>query len=330
VILGISAGAPTAMLFSAIHPSRTRALILHGGYTRFLPGDGYDPGYDRSTVDSFTDNMIRKWGTGSGISALAPSLKHDPEARAFWARCQTLAASPAAAGTFLRALMAIDVRHVLSTIACPTLILHAARDRNVPVEAARSCRDLIRDAELIELDSDIHLIWLSDVIDEVTAHIERFVERSVASLGDFDRVLATVLAVETRHRDSWPEESFHSTVERWRGRPIDTPGLATFDGPARAVRCAQALLGAHASQGQDTGAAIHTGECVLAGNHAQGVAVDIARQLATHARSGEVLVSQTVRDLLAGSSITLERRDSYRFGGIEGVWDAFSVKPLGV
>jgi DNA-binding SARP family transcriptional activator/pimeloyl-ACP methyl ester carboxylesterase len=329
VILGVSAGAPTAMLFSAIHPSRTRALILHGGYARFLPGDGYDPGYDLATVDAFIDKMLREWGTGSGISSLAPSLKHDPAARAFWARCQTLAASPAAAGTFLRALMAIDVRHVLSTISCPTLILHAARDLNVPVEAARLCRDLIRGAQLVELDSDIHLIWLSDVIDEVTAHIERFVGRSVASLGDFDRALATVLAVAMRQRDSWPEESFHSIVEQWRGRTIDTPGLATFDGPARAVRCAKALLGALASQGQDTGAAIHTGECVLARNDVQGVAVDIARQLATHARSGEVLVSQTVRDLLVGSNITLERRDSHRFDGIDGVWDVFSVNPLG-
>jgi DNA-binding SARP family transcriptional activator/pimeloyl-ACP methyl ester carboxylesterase len=329
VILGISAGAPTAMLFSAIHPTRTHALILHGGYARFLPGDGYDPGFDRSRADSFTDNMIRKWGTGSGISALAPSRKHDPAARAFWARCQTLAASPAAAGTFLRAMMEIDVRHVLSTIACPTLILHAARDLNVPVEAARLCRNLIHGAELVELDSDIHLIWLSDVIDEITNQIERFIGREVASVGDFDRALATVLAVAMRHRDSWPEQWFHSTVEQWRGRPIDTPGLARFDGPARAVRCAQALLGALASHGQETGAAIHTGECVLAANDVQGAAVDIARQLAIHARSGEVLVSQTVRDLLVGSNITLERRDSQRFDGIEGVWDVFSVNNPG-
>jgi DNA-binding SARP family transcriptional activator/pimeloyl-ACP methyl ester carboxylesterase len=329
VILGISAGAPTAMLFAATHPDRTRALILHGGYARFLPGDGYDPGFDLATADVFVDKMIREWGTGSGISSLAPSFKHDPAARAFWARCQTLAASPAAAGTFLRALMEIDVRHVVSTIECPTLILHAARDLNVPVEAARLCRDLIRGAELVELDSDIHLIWLSDVIDEVTANIERFVERSIPSFSDIDRALATVLAVPMRQRDSWPEESFHSTIDQWRGRPIDAPGLATFDGPARAVHCARALLGALSSQGHDTGAAIHTGECVLAGNDVQGAAVSIARQLAAHARSGEVLVSQTVRDLLVGSNITLERRDSQRFDGIEGVWDVFSAKPGG-
>jgi class 3 adenylate cyclase len=226
-------------------------------------------------------------------------------------------------------MMEIDVRHVLSTIVCPTLILHAARDLNVPVEAARLCRDLIRGAELVELDSDIHLIWLSDVIDEVTAYIERFVRRSVASVGDFDRALATVLAVAMRPHDSWREESFHSTVEQWRGRPMDTPGLARFDGPARAVRCAKALLGALASHGEEIGAAIHTGECVLAGNDAQGAAVDIARQLAVHARSGEVLVSQTVRDLLVGSNITLERRDSQRFDGIEGVWGVYSVNPPG-
>jgi class 3 adenylate cyclase len=241
-----------------------------------------------------------------------------------------LAASPDAAMAFLRVLMEIDVRHALPTITCPTLILHAARDRNVPVEAARSCRDLIRGAELVELDSDIHLIWLSDVIDEVTAHIERFVGRSVPVLGEVDRALATVLAFAIRQRDHWPEaDGFGPIVERWRGRPMDTPGLATFDGPARAVRCARALLAALASRGHATGAAIHTGECVLAGNDIHGAAVDIARQLATTARSGEVLVSQTVRDLLVGSNITLDRRDSRRFDGVEGVWDVYSVNPRG-
>jgi class 3 adenylate cyclase len=225
--------------------------------------------------------------------------------------------------------MNIDVRHVLPMITCPTLILHAARDRNVPVEAARSCRDLIDGAELVELDSDIHMIWLSDVIDELTAHIERFVEQRVPSLGDFHRALATVLAVETKHRGSWPDEAFRPTVERWRGRPTYTPGMATFDGPARAVRCAQALLARSATHGQATGVAIHTGECVLAGSDVQGAAVDIARELASHARSGEVLVSQTVRDLLVGSGIALERRDSRRFTGIQGVWEVFSVSPVG-
>jgi DNA-binding SARP family transcriptional activator/pimeloyl-ACP methyl ester carboxylesterase len=328
VILGISAGAPTAALFAAIHPHRTKALILYGGYARFLPGDGYDPGYDRSTLEAFVHNLQSKWGTGAGLSVLAPSLKQDPAARAFWARCQTFAASPTAAAAFLRALMEIDVRHALPTIASPTLILHAARDRSVPVEAARSCRDLIRGAELVELDSDIHLMWLSDVIDEVTAQIERFVGRLVPSLAELDRALATVLAVAVRDLEHWPDDEFRSTVQRWRGRPMRTLGLATFDGPMRAVRCAQTLVAELPARGRSISAAIHTGDCVMSGDDVHGVAVDIARRLAVHAECGEVLVSQTVRDVLVGSSVALERRSRHQFDGIEGLWEAFSVAPF--
>jgi DNA-binding SARP family transcriptional activator/pimeloyl-ACP methyl ester carboxylesterase len=327
VILGISAGVPTAALFAAIHPKRTEALILCGGYARFFPGDGYDPGYDRSTAAAFVRNLQSKWGTGAGLSALAPSLKQDPAARAFWARCQTFAASPSAATAFLRALMEIDVRHALPSITSPTLILHAARDRNVPVEAARSCRDLIAGAELVELDSDVHLIWLSDVIDEVTAEIERFVGRIVPSLAELDRALATVLAVAVPDPDCSLDDAFLSTVGRWRGRPVRTLGLATFDGPMRAVRCAQALVTELAARGRDIGVAVHTGECGVSGHDVHGVAVDIARRLAVDAQSGEVLVSQTVRDVLVGSSVGLEGRGRRRFDGIEGVWDVFSVVP---
>jgi DNA-binding SARP family transcriptional activator/pimeloyl-ACP methyl ester carboxylesterase len=328
VILGISAGAPTAALFAAIHPQRSKALILYGGYARFLPGDGYDPGYDRITAESFVRNLQSKWGSGAGLSALAPSLKQDPAARAFWARCQTLAASPTAAAAFLRALMEIDVRHALPTITSPTLILHAARDKSVPVEAARSCRDLIRGAELVELDSDIHLMWLSDIIAEVTAQIERFVGRIVPSLAEFDRALATVLAVAVPDPDDWPEDAFRSTVEGWRGRPMRTLGLATFDGPMRAVRCAQTVVAALADRGRSIGAAIHSGECVMSAQDVHGVAVDIARRLAVDAACGEVLVSQTVRDVLVGSSVELEGRGHRRFDGIDGLWDVFSVAPL--
>jgi len=327
VILGISAGAPTAILFSAIHPNRARALILCGGYARFLPGDGYDPGYDRSVAESFIDRMEAGWGMGVGLSSLAPTVARDPAARAFWARCQTVAVSPGAAAAFLRALMEIDVRHVLPTIGVPTLILHAARDLNVPIEAARSCRDLIPDAHLIELDSDIHLIWLSDVKDEITAAIASFVGRAAPSPAAPDRALATVLAVRIPRTDRWPAQTFTAIVERWRGRPSRTPGRATFEGPARAVECAQELIAELAVRGHNGGAGVHSGECLFAGDDVQGVAVEIARQLAADADPGEVLVSQTVRDLVVGSSIRLEPRDRRTFDGVPGQWDVLAVVP---
>jgi DNA-binding SARP family transcriptional activator/pimeloyl-ACP methyl ester carboxylesterase len=178
VILGISAGAPTAMLFAARHPERVRALIVCGGYARFLVGPDYELGHEPEVVETFIENMKNRWGTGVGMSLLAPSRAADPAAREFWARLQTRSASPAAAATFLRALSRVDVREVLPTIAAPTLVLHALRDRNVPIEAARYCSRLIPDSRLVQLDSDIHLIWLSDVVAEMSDEIAAFVRRT--------------------------------------------------------------------------------------------------------------------------------------------------------
>jgi DNA-binding SARP family transcriptional activator/pimeloyl-ACP methyl ester carboxylesterase len=314
VIFGISAGAPTAALFAASHPERTRALIMYGGYARFLAGDGYDVGADPDTVESFVGYMEANWGTGAGLSLFAPSRATDPAARQYWARYQTISASPGAAATFLRALAAIDVRHVLPTIAAPTLILHATRDRNVPVEAARHCRELIPGSELVELDSDIHLIWLSDVVDEIAREIGAFIARTEPVIA-VDRVLATVLAT------SLDDGRVRTIAERWGGRPLGWPGCASFDGPARAIRCARAIV----SELDGVGAAVHSGECEPEGNALRGIAVDVAGELATAARSGEVLVTQTVRDLVVGSSLELEPRGRRSFRGVPGEWDVFAV-----
>jgi DNA-binding SARP family transcriptional activator/pimeloyl-ACP methyl ester carboxylesterase len=314
VIFGISAGAPTAALFAASHPERTRALIMYGGYARFLAGDGYDIGADPDTVESFAGHMEANWGTGAGLSLFAPSRATDPAARQYWARYQTISASPGAAATFLRALAAIDVRHVLPTIAAPTLILHATRDRNVPVEAARHCRELIPGSTLVELDSDIHLIWLSDVVDEIAREIGAFIA-GTTPVTAVDRVLATVLAT------SLDDARLRTIAERWGGRPLGWPGCASFDGPARAIRCARAIV----TELRGVGAAVHSGECEPEGSGLRGVAVDVAGELATAARSGEVLVTQTVRDLVVGSSLELEPRGRRSFRGVPGEWDVFAV-----
>jgi len=178
VILGISAGVPTALLFAAKFPHIVRSLVLYGGFTRMLAGDGNEFGHDPAAVDGYIKHMEANWGTGVGISNLAPSRTFDPAAREYWARIQTRSASPAAAARFLRALADIDVRHVLSSISSPTLILHATRDQNVQIGVARAMRDEIEGAQLVELDSDIHLIWLSDVIDEATRHIDDFISKA--------------------------------------------------------------------------------------------------------------------------------------------------------
>ena len=318
VILGISAGAPTAALFAANHPERTRALIMYGGYARFLAGDGYDCGPDRDSVESAIRDMEARWGTGVGLSLYAPSRAADPASRQFWARYQTISASPGAAATFLRALAAVDVRRVLPSIGAPTLVLHAARDQIVPVEAARHASELIPGATLVELDSDIHLIWLSDVVDEITRAIEAFITRA-APVAAVDRVLATVLA--TSHDDVLVPQ----IAERWGGRPLGRPGCAAFDGPARAIRCARALV----SELGGVGAAVHSGECEPDGDGLRGVAVDVAAELAASARGGEVLVTQTVRDLVVGSPIAVEPRGRRAFRGVPGDWEVFAVTSAG-
>jgi pimeloyl-ACP methyl ester carboxylesterase len=323
VILGISAGAPTALLFAAAHPERTRALIIYGGYARIANGDDYQLGYDRSVLDPFISEWEEQWGTDYGLSVLAPSRLDDPAALAYWTRGQTISASPRAAVTFLRALAAIDVRHALPMISAPTLVVHAARDLNVPIDAARVISDGIPDATLVELDSDIHLIWLSDVVDDITAAIESFIDRAVPS-AHLDRVLATVLAVAPQDPRALTT-AIDAVIERCHGRTIRGTGLATFDGPARAIRCALALLSEIGTADQRPGIAVHSGECRLIDGGACGTAVDIARQLARSSRPGQVLVSQTVRDLVVGSTIELTRNGRRVLDGVPTEWDIFEV-----
>jgi hypothetical protein len=301
---------------------------MYGGYARFLAGDGYDLGSDPDGVESFIRHMEANWGTGVGLSILAPSRAHDPAARQYWARYQTISASPGAAATFLRALAAIDIRPALPTITAPTLVLHATRDQNVPVAAARHCCELIPGATLVELDSDIHLIWLSDVVDEITRAIEAFIART-APVTVVDRVLATVLATAGPDRDEPGDALVRTIVERWGGHPVGRPGCAAFDGPARAIRCARALVSELGAQGLTVGAAVHSGECEPEGDGLRGVAVDVARELAAGAGRGDVLVTQTVRDLVVGSPIELESRGRRAFSGVPGDWEVFAVTSAG-
>jgi DNA-binding SARP family transcriptional activator/pimeloyl-ACP methyl ester carboxylesterase len=324
VIFGISAGAPTAALYAAGHPERTRALILYGGYAKFLSGEGYELGANRATVDSFIANMEARWGTGVGISVLAPSRSADPAARQFWARLQTTSASPSAATTFLRALTEIDVRHALPAIAAPTLILHAERDHNTPVESARLCKELIPGARLVELDSDIHLIWLSDVVDNIITEIESFIAQTIPD-PTADHVLATLLAIAPPSAASHLAPAIDAVVQRCGGGMLGGPGLAMFDGPARAVRCGLALISEICTHRQQFGVAVHSGECQVVHDGVHGVAVDLTRQLAARTEPGEVLVSQTIRDLVIGSATELTPRGRLSFDDVPGEWEVFAV-----
>jgi DNA-binding SARP family transcriptional activator/pimeloyl-ACP methyl ester carboxylesterase len=326
VVLGISAGAPTAALYAARHPERVRALILYGGYARFLTADDYAFGTDAAVVDSFIDNMQAKWGTGVGISVLATSRADDPVARQFWARLQTTSASPAAAAEFLRALSRVDVRRDLPAIIAPTLVLHATRDTNVPIESARLCNELIPGSRLVELDSDIHLIWLSDVVETITTEIEQFVRRTVvAAPDDTGRVvLATVLAVDSGTM-AQPEARtvVCDAVARDGGRVFAEPGLAVFDRPSLAIRCGTRLA---CALRRPPGVAVHSGECEVTATGVRGLAVDVVTRMAAAAAPGELLVTRTVRDLVAGTVLVCEPRAPLVVDGSPDEWQTYAVR----
>jgi DNA-binding SARP family transcriptional activator/pimeloyl-ACP methyl ester carboxylesterase len=325
VILGISAGAPTAALFAATHPERTRALVLAGGHSRMYVSEDYEIGFERSVVNSTIDHFEMNWGTGVGMSMFAPSRASDPAARAYWARYQTISASPSSAAAFLRGLTAIDVRHALPAITVPTLLLHAARDAVVPVEAARYMQRHIPGATLVELDSDIHLIWLSDAIDDITREIESFIARAVPAT-DVHRALAIVLAVALAAPTHSQASLIESIVDRFRGHS-HAGRLATFDGPVQAIRCGLAIVAELRGEKQPVAVGLHSGECEFLANGVRGVAVTLAERLAAAAEPGEVLVSQTVRDLVVGSTLELRPLDRHAFDGVPGEWDVFAVGP---
>ncbi len=327
VVLGISAGAPTAVLLAATHPTRTQALALYGGYARYLEADDYELGIPRELVTSFIDQMEAEWGTEFGLSLLAGSRAQEPRAIEYWIRCQRIVASPGAAASFLRALSEIDVRAALPLVDVPTLVVHPTRDQNVPVEAARFMAGQIAGAELVEVDSDIHVIWLSDKVEEITAEIERFVARAVPR-PDVESVLATVVAIEGARPARRRDRAIRAMVERGRGRPLPTPGRATFPGPALALRCMLALV-AEAGPADDFRVAVHTGECRTMEDTLTGSAMDVAEQLAADARPGQVLASGTVRDLVVGSPFGFEPRGRRVFRDTPAAVDVFAVTSSG-
>jgi class 3 adenylate cyclase len=340
-VMGESEGAPLAMLFAAAHPERTVALILQGGEVRERTDDEWPWG--ESTEEEFEASMAtlpERWGKGLGIDVIAPSVAGQEWARAWRGRVAVHAGTPASAEAFMRMAFDIDVRHVVPAINVPTLIVHAARDRVCNVENGRFLARTIPGAKYVELDTDDHVPWFDP--DETIAEIREFLTGTRETARP-DRMLATVLftdlvgsteqAVELGDR-RWRDliEQHHATVRRelarYDGTEVDTAGdgfFATFDGPARAIRCAQAIVDAVRKLGLEVRAGLHTGEVELADGKVAGIAVNIGARVAGQAGAGEVLVSGTVKDLVAGSGLDFDDRGSTALKGIPGEWRIFAV-----
>lgn len=340
-LMGISEGGPMCALFAATYPERTTALIIVGGYARRLWAPDYTFASTEDVHEQFLQEIRDGWGGAVDLAGRAPSMIDDQRFKDWWARYLRMSASPSAVLALTRMNAAIDARQVLPTIRVPALIVHRTGDRTLSVEHARYMARQIPGAKYAELPGDDHLPWVGDQ-DTMLDEIEEFLT-GVRRGPEPDRVLATVMFVDivgSTERASelgdrrWRGvlDGYHAMVRRelvrFRGREIDTAGdgfLATFDGPARAVRCGGAIVGAVRALGIEVRIGLHTGECEVMGGSVGGIAVHIGARVASHAGAGEVLVSSTVKDLVAGSGILFEDRGVHGLKGVPGEWRLFAV-----
>jgi class 3 adenylate cyclase len=343
-LMGNSEGGPMSMLFAATYPERTRALILCGAEIKEETTDNWPWGEARRAEFEEAmqlDKLLDRWGKGRAMPLFVPSRKDDERLREFWGRLQVQSASPHDALAFMRMAFEIDVRHVATSITVPTLILHRVGDRICHVENARWLARHIEGAKYVELPGENHISFIDG--DDTLEEIREFLT-GVREPEEPDRVLATVLFTDivgstARARElgdrSWREllerhnEIVRRDLEQFRGREIDTAGdgfFATFDGPARAIRCGRAIVDDVRSVGLDVRAGLHTGEVELAGDAVRGIAVHTGARVAAHADAGEVLVSQTVKDLVAGAGIEFEDRGARELKGIPGEWRLYAVR----
>jgi class 3 adenylate cyclase len=317
------------------------ALITHGSFARRIRSDDHPWAPTVEAWERFIESTVRDWGGPVGLEARAPSRMQDEAFVQWWARFTRMSASPASSAQVLRMNAQIDVRGILPTVRVPTLLLHPTGDRVVDVQCSRYMAARIRGAKLVELPGIDHLPY-ADNADHVLREIRSFLGE-IPSDVEPDRVLATVVftdivgsteqAVALGDR-RWREllGGFHEVVRRevsrYRGREIDSAGdgvLAAFDGPARAVRCACSVGEAVRPLGVTVRAGVHTGECEVLGPKLAGIAVHIGARVASVAEPDEVLVSSTVRDLVAGSGLAFADRGLHVLKGVPGDWHLFAV-----
>ncbi len=296
-VLGVSAGGAIAMLFAAMYPERTGPLVLYAATPRSL-ADGPDYPATRTLHDLeiTTARLEADWGTGKSLEIFCPSVGDDPELCAQFGQYERRSASPGAANAYLRTLATIDVRAALPLIAAPTLVLHPAHERLIPIAIARYTAAHIPGAKLVELDTADHLIWFSEAVDAITDNIESFLAEAVAvDAGTAFTTVVTLRRVGTKYPTPPPEH--------YGGRLIEDGAehvVASFVGPVRAVRYAVAAVAEHGA-GR---AGVHSGACTITTETVDGPAISISARLARAARRGQVLVSKNARDLVGGSAIS--------------------------
>jgi class 3 adenylate cyclase/alpha-beta hydrolase superfamily lysophospholipase len=338
VLAGQDAG-PMGILFAAMHPDRVSHLVLHNTAARVLKDDDYPFGASPADLDALTSLVEQWWGTPEFVRTVMPGLADDEEFVRVLARNLRASVSPRrAAAQFDYTNRQLDVRETLPLIHAPTLVIHSTDNPVAPIEHGRYLAEHIPGAKLIELSGGDTLPF-SELFDEVAEFLTG--ERPVVPI---DRILATVLFTDivgsTAHAASLGDQRWRSTLDahdravreqlrRFRGTEINTTGdgfVATFDGPARAIRCSHAIVEATHDLGIDVRIGLHTGECEVRGDDLGGLAVHIAARVAAAAGGDEVLVSSTVKDLVAGSGITFDDRGEHDLKGVPGTWRLYAAQ----
>jgi class 3 adenylate cyclase/pimeloyl-ACP methyl ester carboxylesterase len=346
----LDAGAMFA-LFAATYPERVAGLVLFATQPRWTSAPSYPWGLSSEQASLFIEEGERRFGDPEYVKGLlcqfCPSTRTDPRLLEAMTKIWRHSASPGALAAFRRMNLEIDIRHVLPTIRVPTLVLQRADDKFVPAPVGRYVAEQIPGAVYDEVPGGDLVPWLGDsrrIVDSVGEFVGEVWEERAWEDAEPDRQLSTVLftdIVDSTARAAalgdacWREflRAHHAIVRRqlfrFRGREIDTAGdgfFATFDGPARAIRCACAIREALADVGMTVRAGLHTGECELNEGKVGGIAVHIGSRVADHAGPGQVLVSSTVKDLVAGSGIRFDERGPHELRGIPGEWSLYAVR----
>ena len=339
-LYGISEGGPMCQLFAATFPERVTALVLYGTYARMVEGEGYDIGVPDATLATFGDILVREWGSPVGLHMFAPSVAEDKRFRDYWGRLLRSGSSPRSAVALMGLYRQIDTRSVLGSISAPTLVMHRSGDRAAPVAWARYLAEAIPGAKYVEFEGIDHLPMVNsgELLDELEEfltgrRLDHEPDRVLATVMFTDIVSSTERAAELGDR-RWRDliETHDALVrrqlERHRGRAVKTLGdgfLATFDGPARGIRCAQAIRDEVRALGVEIRAGLHTGELEVVGDDVAGMAVNIGARVGAKAGPGEVLVSSTVTDLVVGSGLEFLERGTHELKGVPGEWKLFAV-----
>jgi class 3 adenylate cyclase len=340
-LVGVSEGGPAAIVFAAAHPDRLSKLVLYGTYARFLAADDYPLGRPPEMLDGLRSAVFANWGEPLALDAFAPSMVGDPAFEAWWARLLRHGISRTGMEHFLYTVGELDVRGALSSIAVPTTVLCHNPDTMTPFAWSEYLAEHIDGATLVDLGPGDHLYFtagsealLREAHDVLTGTPGGPIPEQVLATVVFTDIVGSTERAAELGDSAWHrmlerhDDLVRSELGRWRGREVKQLGdgfLASFEGPARAIHCAQAIVEGVRRFGLEIRAGVHTGECERRGDDLAGMAVHIGARVGAAAAAGEILVSGTVRDLVVGSGIVFDDRGTRELKGVPGEWRLYAV-----